>query len=51
MREQLNRYFTKQGNKKWVKALPKLVDAYNHSIHRALGLRPVDVSSKNAFDM
>ena len=29
LRERLNRFFTHQGNKKWVDALPKIIAAYN----------------------
>lgn len=45
LRERLNRFFTYQGSKKWVKALPQIIDAYNHSTHRSLpkGKRPVDL--------
>lgn len=44
LRERLNRYFTHQGNKKWLDALPKILIAYNHSSHSGLkGRRPIDV--------
>ena len=52
LRGRLNKYFTKQGNKKWIEVLPKIINAYNHSEHRSLnGLRPVDVSSENSMDI
>lgn len=44
LRERLNRLFTYKGNKKWIEALPQIIDAYNHSAHRSLkGKRPIDL--------
>ena len=41
-----NRYFTHKGSKVWVDALPKIIDAYNHSSHRGInGKRPVDITN------
>jgi hypothetical protein len=52
LRERLNKYFTHQGNKTWIKVLPKVVHSYNHSGHRGLnGLRPVDISSDNETEI
>lgn len=52
LRGRLNKYFTKQGNKKWIDVLDKIVNAYNHSEHRGInGLRPVDITSSNSFDL
>ena len=36
LRERLTRYFTRTGKKVWYGVLPKIVNAYNHSSHRAL---------------
>lgn len=41
------RYFTHHGTRKWVDILPTLLRAYNHSHHRILGRRPVDVTESN----
>jgi len=50
LRSRLTKYFTKQGNKKWITVLPKIILAYNHSEHRGLtGLRPIDVNGDNAM--
>jgi transposase InsO family protein len=44
LRERLNRFFTHQGNKKWIDALPKIINAYNQSSHKGLkGKRPIDL--------
>jgi len=41
------RYLTHKNTLKYIDVLPKLVNAYNHSVHRSLGagLRPVDVTA------
>ena len=33
--------------KSYVDALPKIVDAYNKSFHRTIGMRPIDVRKKD----
>ena len=39
--------FSLRGNYKWVDILPDLVDKYNGSVHRAIGMKPRDVTSKD----
>ena len=51
LRERLAKMFTKNGNKKWSSALPLIIKSYNHSIHRTLGMRPIDVTRKNEMDI
>ena len=51
IRERLNKLFTKQGNKKWVSVLPAIVHSYNHSVHRSLGIAPVDVTIEREPDI
>ena len=36
-------YFSAKHTKRYMDVLPDLVDAYNHSVHRMIGMRPVDV--------
>jgi hypothetical protein len=45
------RYFTHVGNHKWVAVLPKLVEAYNSSLHRMIGMAPKNVNKKNEFEL
>ena len=46
LRERFNRYFTHRGNKVWIDALPKIIDAYNHSSHRGIkDKRPIDIAN------
>lgn len=47
----LQKHMTHKGIWRWVDALPKVVHAYNHSIHSSIKMRPVDVNTFNAFDI
>ena len=40
------RYFSHVGNHKWLDVLPLLIQSYNASVHRSIGMRPNDVSSQ-----
>ena len=39
-------YFTAQQTNQYLDVLDKVVDAYNHSFHRTIGMRPVDVKKE-----
>ena len=41
------RYFSHVGNHKWLNVLPLLIQSYNASVHRGIGMRPNDVSQEN----
>ncbi|CAB4042433.1 uncharacterized transposon-derived, partial [Paramuricea clavata] len=41
------KYFTAKNTLKYVDILQKLVKSYNHSRHRSIGMRPVDVNEDN----
>lgn len=45
------RYFTHHGTRRWIDVLPQLLHAYNHSFHRILGRRPVDVTRENEMEV
>jgi hypothetical protein len=47
MKERMYRYFTEKSTHKYVDVLQKLVDAYNNSKHRTLGITPNQVTEKN----
>jgi IS30 family transposase len=48
LRERLNKYFTSEGNKKWIGVLPSIIDSYNNSNHRGInGMKPINVNNKN----
>ena len=40
-------YFSDRGTVRWVNVIQDLVDAYNHSRYRSIGMAPVDVQKKN----
>ena len=40
-------YFTAHQTDKYIDILDKLTDAYNHSYHRTIGMRPIDVKKKD----
>lgn len=39
--------FSFQGSYKWLKLLPDIVEKYNHTKHRTIKMRPVDVNQEN----
>ena len=39
--------FTAKGNYEWLSILPGIVKYYNSSVHRTIGMRPVDVKRKH----
>jgi transposase InsO family protein len=41
------RYFTAQKTMRYVDMLPDMVYSYNHSIHRSINTKPVDVTTEN----
>ena len=47
IKERIWHYFTSSNSKSYLKVLPDLVDAYNHSMHRSIRMRPIDVKSSN----
>jgi hypothetical protein len=51
LKQRLYRYFAQYQTKEWIKVLPKIVNAINHSKSRAIGMRPVDVTPENAEDV
>ena len=40
LKQRLNKIFTKNGNHKWVAALPRITKAYNNEFSRAIGMSP-----------
>ena len=51
LKSRLWKYFTMNLNQKWTNILQDAVHAYNHSFHRTIGMRPVDVSSENVNEI
>ncbi len=47
IKEKLWKHFSYIGSHRWLKILPTLINEYNHTVHRTIGCRPVDVNKKN----
>ena len=47
LKTKIYRWFEHTNGKCYVDALPKIVDAYNKSYHRTIGMRPIDVTKKD----
>ena len=45
------RYFTRMGNYKWLIILPDLLNAYNSSVHRVIGMAPNNVTEDNEHEL
>ena len=43
------KYFTSRNTYKWLDVLPQIVEAYNHSKHRVIKMKPADVNKENAI--
>ena len=42
-------YLSDRGTVRWVDVIHDLVDAYNHSRHRSIGMAPADVQKKDKY--
>ena len=51
LKNKLWRHFTSQLTQKWTNVLQDIIYAYNHSVHRIIKMRPVDVTSENVDDV
>ena len=49
LKSKIWRMFTSQNNHKWLDSLPKLVHAYNNSVHRVIAMKPANVDKDNAM--
>lgn len=47
LKNKMWKMFSMQGNHKWVKELPSLIDSYNKSVHRTIKMRPIDVTKND----
>jgi hypothetical protein len=47
LKTRLYRYMTHHRTHRWLDALPDVVDSYNHSYHRSIGMAPVEVTAEN----
>lgn len=49
LKERMFRYFTKNNTYRYLDVLPKLMNGYNNSFHRTIGMEPSKVNQKNAL--
>ena len=47
LKDRMYRYFTHQGNNKWVDILPKLLKSYNNTFHSSIEQTPASVNKRN----
>lgn len=47
VRARMWKLFSMQGNYKWLKILPKIVDDYNNTLHSKIKMRPIDVKKEH----
>lgn len=45
------KYFTSKNTLRYIDILPKLLYLYNHTIHRTIKMRPIDVNEKNILQV
>ena len=43
--------FTANHNRKWKESLPKFIKGYNNSVHRIIGIPPVNMNKVNADEI
>ena len=51
LRARIARYQTHRDTDKFIDVLPQIVRAYNHTLHRSINCRPVDVSKENEMQV
>lgn len=51
LKTRLERVFTFQGNHRFVEVLPRIVEAYNSSYHRSIGMAPCNVTLENSEEV
>ena len=47
LKNKMFKYFTSVGNRKYVTVLPQLIESYNNTYHRSIGMKPNEVSLEN----
>ena len=48
LKSRLEKYFVKNNTKKWIDVLPQLIENYNNTPHRSIGMSPNEVTDDNA---
>jgi Integrase core domain len=48
LKSKMWKQFSLQGSYKWLNMLPKIIQDYNNTKHSTIGMKPIDVTQKNA---
>jgi transposase InsO family protein len=48
LKTRMYRYFTARHTNRWIDVLPSLIESYNNSFHRTIGMTPNEVTAENA---
>jgi transposase InsO family protein len=51
IKAKLYRYFTHKNTTRYIEVLPKLLEGYNNSYHRSIGMAPSEVNELNSCDV
>jgi hypothetical protein len=51
LKVRMYRYFTAKHTNRWIDVLQSLIDSYNKSFHRTIGMAPNDVTPENAREV
>ena len=51
LKSKMWRHFTHMGSYRWLEVLPQLIESYNKSVHRSIGLAPINVTEKNEHEL
>ena len=51
IKERLYRFFTWRDSYRFIEALPNIIKAYNHSYHRSIKRKPIEVNSQNSHEV
>ena len=47
LKTKLWHYFTAKSTNRFLEVLPDILHSYNHTVHRSIGMKPADVTSKD----
>ena len=51
LKRRLFRWMTENNTKRYLDVLDDIIHAYNHYVHRSIGMKPVDVSAENESEL
>ena len=51
LKSKMWRYFTHTGRHRWLEVLPQLLQSYNSSVHRSIGMPPNQVNAENEMEL